>query len=86
MLFGWQAQCIILTVPLSRCCNDFQEKFDEAESLSRRSLAVREKNQGLDHSAVAASLDSLAGIFHAKVRINAKYISFRKLTSPSDPT
>ena len=43
-----------------------QFKFDEAEPLYKRSLAIREKALGLEHPDMAASLNNLALLYHAQ--------------------
>lgn len=46
-----------------------QGKYGEAEELYKRSLDIRERVLGADHSDVAASLNNLAGLFHCQVRV-----------------
>ena len=43
-----------------------QKKLDEAESSARRTLAIREKMEGKQHSTVADSLVTLARVLAAK--------------------
>lgn len=48
-------------------CVYVQGKYDEAEHLSRRSLAIKRHTQGADHPEVASSLNNLACILQAQV-------------------
>lgn len=53
------------------CTNSFnvvQGKFDEAEPLLKRSLAINEMVLGPEHPTVATSLDNLAGLLRIRVR------------------
>ena len=45
-----------------------QQKFDQAESLYRRSLAIREKVYGPDHPTAISTLSGLAELVHAQHR------------------
>ena len=45
-----------------------QGKYDYAEPLYERSLAIREKALGPEHPDVAQSLNNLAGLLRAQVR------------------
>ena len=46
----------------------FQGKYEEAEPLYRRSLAIREKVYGPDHPAVARGLNNWAALLETQVR------------------
>lgn len=54
---------LVITVPVA-----FQGKYEEAEPLLIRSLAIHENAYGPDHSAVAASLNNRAGQLQCQVR------------------
>jgi tetratricopeptide (TPR) repeat protein len=43
-----------------------QGKYEEAEPLYRRALAVREKQLGAEHPDTALSLNNLAGLYHVQ--------------------
>lgn len=55
----------------------FQGKYQEAESLNKRSLAMRQKALGPDHPAVAESLNNRAGLLQKQVRVGGKMCKIR---------
>ncbi|CAN0505877.1 unnamed protein product, partial [Ectocarpus sp. 12 AP-2014] len=47
-----------------------QGKYDEAEPLYIRAIAIREKALGPDHPDVASCLNNLAGLRQSQVRVD----------------
>ena len=53
---------------VSKSCVTFQGRLDEADPLSKRSLAIHEKVLGPDHPDLATVLDNRATLLKAQVR------------------
>ena len=55
------------SIPIPFLHFNLQEKYEEAEWICKRSLAIREKTLNSDHPEVAQSLDTLAAILRRQV-------------------
>ena len=63
--------CFSYSHPLPPICffPALQGKYDDAEPLYRRALAIQEKTLGGDHPDVAESLNHLAGLLRSQVTL-----------------
>lgn len=68
--------CLRLTTFLLLLLATFQGKYEEAEPLFERSLAIREKALGPDHPDVAESLNNWAGLLEIQVTVGEFIIFF----------
>ena len=63
-LTTWSARVIVLT---SRFSLANQSKYDDAEPLFKRALAIHEESLGPRHPDVVSSLNDLAGLLKSQV-------------------